>query len=78
MCGPRHLHMNPHQFIVDMIHIFPTIILCNHVMHDDTSSHDIPKALLVPKSSRPLTIANWACKIPNALFTSFLAAACAL
>lgn len=52
MCGPPHLHRNPHQFVVGMIHIFPTIILYNHVMHDETSSHHIPKALLVPKSSR--------------------------
>jgi hypothetical protein len=53
MYGPPHLHGNPHQLVVGMINIFPTIILYNHVMHDDTSGHDIPKALLVPKSSRP-------------------------
>jgi hypothetical protein len=53
MCGPPHLHRNPHQLIVGMIHIFPIIILYNHVMHDDTNSHDIPKELLVPISSRP-------------------------
>jgi hypothetical protein len=58
MCGPPHLHGNLHQLVVGMIHIFPTIILYNHVMHDDTSDHDIPKALLAPKSSRPLTMAN--------------------
>jgi hypothetical protein len=43
------LARNPHQFIVGMIFIFPTIILYNHVMHDDTIIHDIPKILLVPK-----------------------------
>jgi hypothetical protein len=58
MRGTPHLHGNPHQLVVGMIHIFPTSILYNHVMHDDTSDYDIPKALLVPKSSRPLTMTN--------------------
>jgi hypothetical protein len=53
MCGPPHLHRNHYQLIVGMINIFPTIILYNHVMHDDISGHDISKTHLVPKSSRP-------------------------
>jgi hypothetical protein len=51
ICGSLHLHGNPHQFIVGMFFIFLTIILYNYIMHDDTSIHDIPNALLVPKSS---------------------------
>jgi hypothetical protein len=50
--GPLHLHGNPHQVKVGMIYIFVTIILYDHVIHDDTSIHNILKAFLVPKSSR--------------------------
>jgi hypothetical protein len=32
-----------------MIFMVATIILYNHVMHDDTSIHNIPKALFGPK-----------------------------
>jgi hypothetical protein len=51
MCRPPHqeppsIHSgyDPHFFM---------IILYNHAMHIDTSIHDMPKALLVLKSSRP-------------------------
>jgi hypothetical protein len=52
MLVPPHLHGNLHQLIVGMIYIFATIILYNHVKHDDTIIHDISKALLVKKSCR--------------------------
>ena len=49
---PPHLHGDSHQFILAMVNIFATIILYDHVMHDDTCRHDIPKAILIPKSRR--------------------------
>jgi hypothetical protein len=50
--SPPHLHENPHQVIVGVVYIFATIVLYDHVMHDETSAHDVLKALLIPKSSR--------------------------
>jgi hypothetical protein len=50
--SPTHLHKVSHQLIVWIVIILPTCILDDHVMHDDTSVHDVPKDLLILKFSR--------------------------
>jgi hypothetical protein len=48
-----------------------TLILDDHVMHDDTSGHDMSNDILILNLANPLTIVNWACKILNALSIFF-------
>src|SRR4051812_36575356 len=41
-----------HMLIVVVQAILTTLILYDHVMHDHTSHHDVPKDLLIPRPSR--------------------------
>jgi hypothetical protein len=68
MCGPPHLHGNPHQFIVGMIILgMMTQVFMIYQRHSWSQN-----------LAGLLTIAYWTCKISNALFTSFLAVTCVL
>ena len=49
---PPHSHEMSQELIVRVAYILATLILDDHVVHDHKNVHDVPKHLLIPKSSR--------------------------
>src|SRR4051812_14765802 len=49
---PSYSHGISQELILRVVYILATLILDDHVMHDHTSVHDVPKHFLIPKSSR--------------------------
>ena len=49
---PSHSHGMSQELILRVVRILPMLVLDDHVMHDYTSVHDVPKDILIQKSSR--------------------------
>ena len=49
---PSHSHGMSQELILRVVYILATLNLDDHVVHDHTSVHYVPKHLLIPKSSR--------------------------
>ena len=47
-----HSHGMSQELILRVVYILATLILDDHIVHDHTSMHYVPKHLLIPKSSR--------------------------
>jgi hypothetical protein len=50
--SPMHSHRASHHLVVPVVIVLNTLIFYDHVIHNDTSIHDVPEHPLIPKSSR--------------------------